>query len=159
MGNKNDSLQRIYLYSSALLLAGAALAKFVSAFGSARILHLPDPLFDVKNQYVLLGVGIIETMAASYLLFGREILRKFLILMWLSSCFVIYRVCIWRLAPDKPCPCLGNLTDNLPIAPHTVDLLLKGIICYMLVGSFYFVLRPDHMKKIMTAPRPSDSGV
>jgi hypothetical protein len=116
-----------------------ALAKLVSAFGEARILLLPDPLLPASNRQVLIGAALVEICVAGYLMYGVSAKLKYFLTGWLASCFILYRVFIWELAPAKPCPCLGTITSQIPISPRIIDFLLKVIIIYMFVGSLYFL--------------------
>jgi len=37
---------------------------------------------------------------------------------------------------QHPCHCLGSLTGALPLSPEFVDTVMKGILAYLLIGSY-----------------------
>ena len=43
---------------------------------------------------------------------------------------------LWYLGWQRPCSCLGNLTDTLHISPHVADVAMKIVLAYLLVGSY-----------------------
>ncbi|MCX8089394.1 MAG: hypothetical protein N3I86_00435 [Verrucomicrobiae bacterium] len=140
-GLGRNSPENVYLQFAGVLLALTALAKLYSAAGEARILAVRDPvLLLLSNRGVLMAVGLLELATAGYLIFGRNTRNKHVLIIWLSLNFIVYRVGLWWVAPGKPCPCLGTLTERLPLAPDTVDLLLKLVIVYLLGGSLFFLL-------------------
>lgn len=128
-------ITKTFFHSVAGLLLFVALAKFFSAFGSARILEYSDPLLGFKNRQVLVFVGFVECFILGYVLLGSSLRSKCLLLLWLSSSFVLYRLGIWLMLSVKPCPCLGTLTERLAVKPSTIDSVLKLIIAYIFIGS------------------------
>ena len=46
-----------------------------------------------------------------------------------------YRIGLWWIGWQKPCSCLGNLTDALHISPQVADNVMKGLLAFMLIGS------------------------
>lgn len=132
--------QNTYLNLAAGLLAIAAGAKLHTATGEARILAQPDPVLMLSHRTVLVAVGVLELAVAAYLFFGRNLRNKHLLVVWLGVSFLAYRLALAWIAPGKPCPCLGTLTERLPLRPDSVDLLLKLVIVYMLSGSLLFLL-------------------
>jgi len=40
----------------------------------------------------------------------------------------------------RPCLCLGNLTTAIHVSPHTADNVMKGVLAYLLIGSYGILL-------------------
>ena len=118
-----------------------SVAKLYSATGSEGILDIADPIFRLSYRYLLVALGLVEIAIAGYILYGAANAVKCAVLASLSSCFIIYRVGVLVLGVPDPCPCLGTITAKLPFGPATADLLLKGMIAYLLLGSLYYLLR------------------
>ena len=115
-------------------------AKLISAFGHAKIIDYPDPIFQVPNKYVFAFVGVIELIIA-YLCFSSNRLGLAACLVaWLGSNFLLYRIGLRWINVAKPCPCLGNVTDALHIAPRTADTAMLLILTYLLVGSWAIII-------------------
>ena len=129
-------LGRAFLFSAGLLLSLTAVAKFVSALGTARILHSYDPLLLISYSHLMWIVGIIEMLVAVVCLMRRQIWLQAGLIAWLSSSFAFYRAGLLWIGYQKPCHCLGNLTDALHLPPQTADRAMKLVLAYLLVGSY-----------------------
>lgn len=125
-----------FLYSAAIILCLTAMAKLVSAGGSARILSLPDPILGLPNRTVLIGVGAIELILAAVILFSKNSGIKPYLIAWFASNLVIYRLGLWWGNVAAPCSCLGTITDALPFSPKTIEWVMKFILAYLLAGSY-----------------------
>jgi hypothetical protein len=132
----------VFLMTSAMVLCITALAKFYSVTGTAQILQHSDPLLHVNNRTLMILAGLLEVGVASYLFRSCRIEKHFkgaAALLWLSGNFLAYRLGRYVLGV-KLCPCLGALTEKLPISPDLVDRLLGALVVFWFVGSF-FILR------------------
>jgi hypothetical protein len=129
-----------FVLSSGCILLITGLAKFVSAFGGARILNSQDPIFGISFRYLMLITGILE-ICISYRCITKSAHRLSLgLLAWLATCFVIYRIGILTIGWQKPCSCLGSMTELLHISPDLANRILEIIIAYLLIGSYAFSL-------------------
>lgn len=137
----NDKLTRLFVQSVGIILCLTAIAKLVSAGGSARILNLPDPLLILSNKIVLVLVAVMELVIAGFALFSKKINLALYLIAWFASNLLIYRLGLWWSKVAAPCSCLGTVTDALPFSPHTIQLMMKCILGYMLIGSFGLLLR------------------
>lgn len=137
-----SSLANIYLHLVAVLLTLVAGAKLYSATGEAGILAASDPLLLLSNRTILIGVGFLELALAGYLFFGWNARNKHMLIIWMSLNFVGYRLAIWWLAPGRPCSCLGNLDEKLPVSGSIVNGGLKLMLACMVLGSLFFLLQP-----------------
>ena len=117
-------------------LALTGLAKAFSAMGPARALDVPDPLIGLPFRQLMLGVGLLELFIAFFCLFTER--RRFSVLAvgWISTNFLVYRLGLWLIGWHRPCGCMGNLTDLLHISPRTADNIMKGVLAFLLVGSY-----------------------
>lgn len=113
-----------------------ALLKVISATGRSQILEMPDPLFGLENRLVLYAVSVVELGVVMFLLFSRDKGLKPTLIAWLSSCFFTYHFGLALLHLEKPCPCLGNLTDALHVPARAADIIMKIILTYLLIGSY-----------------------
>lgn len=126
---------RSVLISIGILLCVVAVAKLATSFGRARILDMKDPLFLISFRSVFRCVGLIELSIATCCVFGRNVVVKAALITWLTLSFISYRACLVWIHYQKPCPCLGNLTDTLGISPDSADFALKMCMGYFLLGA------------------------
>jgi hypothetical protein len=122
--------------SAAIILATAGIAKTWSAFGHAKYLLVTDPITRIQFGHLMLAVGILEVIIACICLFSKLQVLSLALVAWLATGFVLYRFGLWLLGWQKPCSCLGNLTDALHIPPQTADMAMKIILAYLLIGSY-----------------------
>jgi hypothetical protein len=127
--------EALFRRSAIIVLFITAAAKLLSATGQAALLEFPDPLIGLTNRHVLLLVGSVELAVAAGLISALGPRNKYLLLAWLSANFLLYRVGFHSVSPGKPCPCLGTLTESLPLSQGTVDVLLWSAVIYLLLGS------------------------
>src|SRR6266404_6515295 len=91
-----------------VILIVTCLAKLVSVFGSAAALKLPDALFGWQNRWVMLLAALTEAFVVAILFSKAAPLSKLGSIFWLSLNFAIYRVCLWLIGVNTPCPCRGS---------------------------------------------------
>jgi len=148
MGN----LVRSFIYSAGCLLLATAIAKFISASGSASILHSPDPILSIKSRYVLCFLGAIEFAIGLICAFSKRQWLQAGLIAWLATNFLLYRLGLEWIGHRKPCSCLGNLTDALHISSQTADVAMKIILAYLLIGSYTSLLWLWCQRKSTAAP-------
>jgi hypothetical protein len=129
-------LVRYYILSVGAILGVAAIAKIVSVFGTARVLLIQDPLIGISFRKLIILAGVVELVIASLCLSTNRLKLNSLMVAWLSTSFVVYRFGLWWINWQRPCHCLGNLTDALHIPPQTADTVMKFILAYLLIGSY-----------------------
>jgi hypothetical protein len=132
-------IKRSYMSSVVVILTLTALAKLYSATGLAKVLDLPEALLPLSNRQALLLLGVIELVIVLALLVGRNDAMKLICVAWLSSNFVLYRLASFLLVVGRPCPCLGSITEKLPLNPAVIDRILLCLVIYMLLGSCLFL--------------------
>lgn len=127
---------RLFFCSAGVFLLITAVAKLISGFGNSRILQNPDPILGVQFGHLMLGVGALELAIASVCLFSKSQTSQIILVAWLATSFLTYRLALLWIGWHRPCPCLGNLTDALHIPPQTADTAMKVILAYLLIGSY-----------------------
>ena len=132
----NLPIRKIVLTSSLLFLIIAA-AKIISAFSESKILAMPDPVLNIPYKYLFLIVGGLELAVACICLFSQtNIIYKVGLLAWFSTILLTYRIGLYLIAYQRPCACLGNLTDSLHIKPELADRVMVVILAYLLITSY-----------------------
>jgi hypothetical protein len=132
--------ETIFIRSVIVILALTALAKLISASGGPRALDATDPLLMLTYRQLFLSVGMIELAIAAFLIFSSRQSLKVPVIAWLAANFTVYRVGLFWMGAKLPCSCLGTLTANLGISPHTADLWMKWVLAYLVLGSAFFLI-------------------
>jgi hypothetical protein len=148
-------LSKRYIASMGWILVVTGAAKLYSAAGSVKVLDIPEGLFPMSNRQTLLVVGAIELLISLYLLLGKSRCVKLTSIAWLGMNFALYRIASMLLVIGKPCPCLGSITQWLPIKPVVVNYILVSIVIYMIVGSGLFLMFPSGPGRCGEALEPS----
>ena len=105
-----------------------------------KLLTVVDPIVGIPFKYLMLA-AVAELPIAAVCLFAKANRLATVLVAWLASIFLVYRLGLWWIGWKKPCGCLGNLTDTLGISPHTADVIIKGLLAYLLIGSYGLLIR------------------
>lgn len=124
------------MLSVGIALAITGLAKLYGAFGNARILEIQDPILGVSYRYLMLIVGLTEIGISCLCIIANAQHISVVLVAWIATNFLLYRIGLWFINWRGACPCLGNLTDALHISSRTADNLTKMLLTYMFVGSY-----------------------
>jgi len=127
---------RCFTISAGVLLLATAVAKLISANGTTRILHATDPILSIPFGDVFWIVGGVEFICAATCLLSRRLALQAGLVACLATNFAIYRIGLLWIGYQRPCSCLGNLTDALHISPQKADEAMKIILGYLLLGSY-----------------------
>ena len=125
-----------FVPSAGVVLAATGIAKIWSTFGSVKLLAVADPIAGIPFRWLLLGVGVLELVIAGVCFFGRNKRLATLLVAWMATNFLVYRVGLWWVGWHRPCGCMGNLTDALHISERTADNIIKVLLAYLLIGSY-----------------------
>ena len=117
-------------------MALTGVAKAVSASGSARALDAADPLIGISFRQLLLLVGLAELLIAFFCLFSDKRRGSLLAVAWISTNFLVYRLGLWFIGWHHPCGCMGSLAGVLHLSDRAADNIMKGVLAYLLVGSY-----------------------
>jgi hypothetical protein len=146
-----------FIVSSGAILLVTGLAKVASAFGNAKFLDLPDPVMGIPFRYFLPVVGIVELFVGVICLFGSRPKLCMGLVLWLAMDFVGYRAGAWLVGWEGACPCMGSLTDVLHLSTQTADLIMRGVLAYLLAGCCAWFL--PLINKWINSRRTGKSGL
>jgi len=122
-----------------LLITGAA--KVISAFGHAEILQRTDPILPLRFNHLMLAAGALELLVAAVCFFDKWRVPANFLTAWLATSFLIYRIGLWWIGWHRPCHCLGDFADAIGISSQTADAIMKGVLAYLLIGSYASLFR------------------
>lgn len=129
-------LPKGFILSAGAVLATTGIAKVWSALGNSKLLAEADPIFGVRFGQLLLGVGVVEIAVAGVCFFSKRQTLATILIAWLATIMLVYRMGVWWLDWKRPCDCLGSLTDALHITPQTADDIAKVLLAFLLSGSY-----------------------
>jgi hypothetical protein len=133
---KCENVMRLFLRLAGISLGFAGLGKALSAIGAARALDTIDPLIGIPFRQLFLLVGLAELLIAFFGLFTDR--RRFTLwaVAWLSTNFLLYRLGLWFIGWQHPCGGLGTLAGPLHLSDQAADNIMKGVLAFLLVGSY-----------------------
>ncbi|HLH54028.1 MAG TPA: hypothetical protein VKY92_10490 [Verrucomicrobiae bacterium] len=117
-----------------------ALAKLYAATGDAKVLQLQDELLRIGYRPLMISVGLLEIVVALFLCKSRSDLKRCLALLWLSGNFLLYHFGDYILGVHL-CPCLGHLTDRLPLPKGLAEVLFQFLALYWFLASLNMLWR------------------
>ena len=85
-------------------------------------------------------MGLAELLIAIFCLFTDKRRLSLLAVARISTNFLVYRLGLWFIGWHRPCGCMGNLTDLLHISPRLADNIMKGVLAFLLIGSYGILL-------------------
>ena len=89
----------------------------------------------------MLGVGLVELVIAGICVLGKAQGLSIALVAWLATSFVAYRLGLASMGWQKPCSCLGDITEALRISSQTADNIMKFVLAYLLIGSYGVLTR------------------
>jgi hypothetical protein len=125
-----------FVLSSGSLLVLTAVAKLISSYGADLILTHFDPIFLISFARFFQAAAVVELAIAFICFLNINPIFQTGLIALLATNFLIYRFGFYWLGYHSLCPCLGNLADELEISPQIVDIMLKIILTYLLVGGY-----------------------
>ncbi len=135
----DETLRRVRLYflrSAAVILIVTGGAKLFSITGSSELLNHDDPLLLLPNRYLMVATGILELFVAGFALFGTNAKFGVRSILILATTFLVYRSGLEWIEYEKPCSCLGELTDALGLSREQADMVSSASLMYLLLGSY-----------------------
>jgi hypothetical protein len=132
--------QSLFIYSVGFILLLTGLAKIFSAFGNQEILNMIDPVFGFSFRKLVLFAALLElaTSVSCFLSSNKSLCIG--LIAWLGTALLLYRVGLLASGWQRPCPCVGNITDAIHLSASRADLLSKAFLIYFLIGSYSFLL-------------------
>ena len=125
-----------FLRAAGILLIVPGAAKFWSALGDASVLLTRDPVLGLAFRDLFLAIGVVEMSIGGLCYFPKKCHLSLILVAWIGANFSIYRMCLFWLGWTKPCSCLGTLTDALHISTQFADNVMKGVLAFLLLGSW-----------------------
>lgn len=108
--------------------------KFVTLFSNVGILDSSDPVFNIPFRYVLASVGTLEIVVAALML-ARPGAPRCLISGWsLAASIATYRIALYYMEYQKPCNCLGSITEIFKISERSADNIAIAILAYIVLA-------------------------
>lgn len=103
----------------AVLLYATALLKSHTLFISPPEAITEEPLFGIPFNWMVAGAAIYEWAVATYILVNRNSLKSAILLLHLSTMFLLYRLAVSAIHPGSFCNCLGNLPGLMGLSYQT----------------------------------------
>jgi len=129
----------LFIVSAGGILLFTGFAKLISTFGNQKILDVTDPIFGLSFRCVILIVGILELIVSGVCLLTIKRNLSQILIAWMATSFLLYRLGLWFIGWHHPCPCLGNFYDAIHLSPRIADLVNKSVLAYLLVGSYWLI--------------------
>ncbi len=129
----------LFANSIAVILSVVAIPKLISFSGSSMLLLERDPIITLRFANLLLLAAALEFFVVIICAF-RLLIEKLMEITFLSSIIIAYRVGLVWVGWTKPCNCLGNMGDALPISPESTDNFMKFLLGFMFSGGVLFIL-------------------
>jgi hypothetical protein len=125
------------VYCAALLLCLAGAAKVYSflvepMWASKR----PDPVLAVVSQdRLLFAAGLLELAGGVLVAFGRMSARsKGVLLLWVASLILLYRLGLWMVGTVEPCHCMGVMPRLLRLRASSVDAIMLSVAMFVWIA-------------------------
>jgi hypothetical protein len=125
-----------FLLSAGVMLAITGVGKIWAQFGTVVALTVVDPILGIQFKHLLLAAGMAELAIATVCFLSKANRLATVLVVWLATSFVVYRLGLWWIGWHKPCSCMGSLTDTLHISPMVADNIMKVVLAYLLIGSY-----------------------
>jgi hypothetical protein len=125
---------------SGALLSALGISKIYDSFGEAQALGAIDPIIGVQFRHLIFVLGVIESFIAVACFIIRRDNIVLILIAWISIAIAVYRTGLWLINWQQPCHCMGTLTDALHISPELADNIMKGVLAYLLIGSYGFLI-------------------
>jgi len=126
----------LFICAVVLLITGG-LKLWSAASGSTGYLESPSMLKFITNRQLFVLAGLIEVFAANRLFTSGSVYFRALFAAWLGTIFLSWRIAMW-LTGYRLCPCLGTAYDWLGVDTFVIDLFLKCVIGFMMIGGYGF---------------------
>jgi hypothetical protein len=137
----------LFISSSAIVLLLTSAAKLISSAGTNTILSMPDPIFHLPFRHLFILIGTLELAVACFCLYGRSLNLRVGMIAWLATGFFAFRVGLWWVGGSGACQCLGDFTGALHITTDLADQVMKVILAYMMIGSYWILFCSFRVRK------------
>lgn len=139
----SEKLTGAFILSAGGLLLAAALERLLIFLGNSPLLRHPDALLGIPVLWGVLLVGLAQLTIALVCLLSRSTRLSALLVLWLTSSYVVFRVGLMELGLHPDWTMIGALTDPLHLARGTSGMIAHyGVPGYLLTGSATALLWP-----------------
>lgn len=148
-------MKNLFRLSAGAILAFTGIAKILSALGDAPILQSHDPLLILEFRHLMLAAGALELAIAGFCLFNKSQALSMILVAWLATNLLTYRLGLLWVGWHLPCSCLGRFTDAIHCSPQVADMAMKIILGYLLIGSYaslFWLWRQSKRTPVATTP-------
>lgn len=139
------------LFVAALLLIFTGGMKLVSGIQTTEgTFFRMDPVITVLSRRELVMIsGSFEIAIAAFIVFSERLssLSKTVVIAWLATLFVMYRVGLRWEGEHLPCNCLGNIGALLRLSVNQTEALSGLILLYLLTFSYGYILYTEIMRR------------
>ena len=66
----------------------------------------------------------------------------------MSTNFLVYRLGLWFIGWHHPCGCMGSLAGMLHLSDNAADIIMKGVLAYLLIGSYAILLWERRRRRV-----------
>lgn len=150
--------RRGFLIAAGVILGITGFAKLFTVTGETTLLAVSDPIFGMPFGTLMVIVGLVELVIAGFCLFSSLNTLSTLMVAWIASVFLAYRMGLRVVDWQRPCGCLGNLTDVLGMSPQAAEWLSVGLLGFLLIGSYTFLFLGYKGGGIKAADEPTPTG-
>jgi hypothetical protein len=126
-----------FVRSVAVILFITAAAKCFSVYKSGGSIITMDPLFTfIRTDVLLVLVALLETGCAVSLCLMKKQRLQLLLIIWLSTLFLFYRIGLLAVGYTGPCNCLGKPQSWLYFPFFkSLNTIMEWVLAYMLILS------------------------
>jgi hypothetical protein len=140
-GRMGSAVAKLFYGSVILILLATAALKIISLGLGGPSLRVTDPvLFFLSTRVVMVCAAAVEVFVVVALLYVPLQFRA-LMIVWLCSVFICYRLGLRAVDYDGPCPCLGHAFSWLGADWRRYDTVSLGLLAYLTFGSVFLLLK------------------
>jgi hypothetical protein len=101
-----------------------------------------DPTLGLRFGKLMLAAATVEIVVALVCFCAKVRTKQRLRLVaWIATVFLVYRIGLWYVGWQHPCPCLGALAQGLHLSDVAADRLMQAVLAFLLLGSYSLLLR------------------
>ena len=163
-GPFGELIIRCFLRSAMVIFGLTGAIKLLSVMiGPAKLMGAPEGLFPyVSLGQIYLFAGLLELSVFWTLTRMHNPTYKLMLVAWLSSAFVAYRLLRLWAGAAGPCACLGNASEWLNLKPPTMEFYLKIVLGHLAFSSYLLlftqlkglIVLQRYTKRLFTALLP-----
>jgi DNA-directed RNA polymerase subunit RPC12/RpoP len=143
--------------AGALLLAMASALFLINITSPVDLITPHDPILGLSTKILFWTVGGIAFSIALDCLFGNRLFRPMLLLAWLVTSFLVYRIGLVSLGSHGLTGFLNGFSDAFGIPAKIASGLVQTIWGYLFAGSYCAVWCLARQRKLAANRLPTES--